>query len=374
MKSEIGKALDKIKENQIGLSKKQACIGFDGFIDSIIRIMKHKSPDQKHQYFDTIADFGTFLISQSGQSCSVELKEYLCKIGGNMPIFANALGSMGIAVNCIGALGYPKIHPLFEPMRQNQCTLYSVSEPGLTSALEFNDGKVMLIRIEALDNLTWDTIKNRVGLDLIINFFSASDLIGIVNWSEIEHTTGIWQGILKEIVPELACAKEKILYFDLADCSKRSDVDIQEVLQLIPAYSRTFRTVLGINENEARILFRVFFATPGAATASIPSIGEKLSRRLGVDVLVIHPRDGAWAWENGRCCHVRTRLIEHPKISTGGGDNFNAGFCLAQLLGMDLSASLIAANAVSGFYVQNGFSPSLDQLCAFLQEWQEAVN
>ncbi|HBF35758.1 MAG TPA: hypothetical protein DDW50_00370 [Firmicutes bacterium] len=171
LKSEIGNVLAQIKSNQMVLSKRQACIGFDGFIDSIIRVVKQKTPDKKLRYFDTIEEFGSFLISQSGQSCSIELKEHLCKMGGNMPIFSNALGSLGISVTCIGALGYPQVHPLFEPMKKNHCTLYTVSDPGLTSALEFDDGKVMLIRIEALDNLTWEWIQNVVGLRSIGELF-----------------------------------------------------------------------------------------------------------------------------------------------------------------------------------------------------------
>lgn len=374
MKSEIGNVLAQIRANRKLISTRQACIGFDGFIDSIIRVVKQKTPDQRVRYFDTIEEFGSFLISQSGQSCSVELKEHLCKMGGNMPIFSNALGSLGIPVTCIGALGYPQIHPLFEPMKKNHCTLYTVSDPGVTSALEFDDGKVMLIRIEALDNLTWEWIQNVVGLGQLVNFFTDCDLIGIVNWSEIEHTTAIWQGILDDVVPRLPSIQGKTVYFDLADCSKRSESDIREVIELLPSYAKNFRTVLGINENEARILFRVLMDEPNSAGCDIQTIGEQLYRRLGVEVLVIHPREGAWAWQNGNRYHVKTRLIQHPKISTGGGDNFNAGFSLAWLLGMDLESSLITANAVSGFYVQNGFSPSLDQLTAYLQEWQETEN
>lgn len=369
LKSEIGKVLEKINANQVFLSKKKVCIGFDGFIDSIIRVVKQKSPDKVSSYFETIEEFGSFLISKKGQSCSIELKEHLCKMGGNMPIFANALGTLGVPVACIGALGYPEIHPIFAPMTRQNCTLYSVSNPGLTNALEFNDGKVMLIQIEALDHLTWKTIKTSVGLDQLVHFFSNCDLIGIVNWSEIEHTTAIWEGILREVVPRVIPDQKKIVYFDLADCSKRNEKDIREVLQLLPQFRGHFRTILGINENEARIIYNVLF--DDTKLVPVQTIGGRLYEKLAIDVLVIHPRDGAWAWKHQECYHAKTRLIEFPKISTGGGDNFNAGFCLAQLMGLDLHSSLIAANAVSGFYVQKGFSPTLSQLAVFLKEWQE---
>ncbi len=51
---------------------------------------------------------------------------------------------------------------------------------------------------------------------------------------------------------------------------------------------------------------------------------------------------------------------------TGGGDNFNAGFCYAQLNKLDLYQSLLVANAVSGYYVKTGISLNAEQLKDFL--------
>ena len=51
--------------------------------------------------------------------------------------------------------------------------------------------------------------------------------------------------------------------------------------------------------------------------------------------------------------------------------NFNAGFCLAQVLGLDPQASLIAGVGTSGFYVRNRRSPSISELADFLREWSK---
>jgi hypothetical protein len=52
---------------------------------------------------------------------------------------------------------------------------------------------------------------------------------------------------------------------------------------------------------------------------------------------------------------------------TGGGDNFNAGYCFARLNGFDLFESLMVANAVSGYYVKFGNSPDVDNFIGFLR-------
>ena len=55
-----------------------------------------------------------------------------------------------------------------------------------------------------------------------------------------------------------------------------------------------------------------------------------------------------------------------PKISTGGGDNFNAGLCFGLLQGFSLRESLRLGNAVSGYYVRTGESPQLGELLDFM--------
>lgn len=87
-----------------------------------------------------------------------------------MPILANALGISGVRVNCIGAMGRTKIEEEFKNMANNNCTLYSVAEPGYTTALEFNDGKIMLAQMKSIEDITWESIKLAVGLDRLKNF------------------------------------------------------------------------------------------------------------------------------------------------------------------------------------------------------------
>lgn len=64
---------------------------------------------------------------------------------------------------------------------------------------------------------------------------------------------------------------------------------------------------------------------------------------------------------------VRFCRLHDPKISTGAGDNFNAGFCAAQLLQLNLESSVILANAVSGYYVRTGTSAQLSGIINFLE-------
>ena len=85
--------------------------GFDGFVDTVVKVIKSKPEQKPFVLFNWVKEFGNYILEKEGTSFSLELEEISSRRGGNMPITANALGRLGIRVNCIGALGYPQIHP-----------------------------------------------------------------------------------------------------------------------------------------------------------------------------------------------------------------------------------------------------------------------
>lgn len=193
----------------------------------------------------------------------------------------------------------------------------------------------------------------------------------MVNWSEVENTSAIWEGILNEVMADHKTDKHQIMYFDLSDCSKRHKEDIRHAMELIYKFTKYYKVILSMNENESKIVFQALY--PGETYSGLSDAGERIFQHIGVDILIIHPRDCSIAWDKRGSYKADNFYIEEPKISTGGGDNFNAGFCVAQLMGLDMVSSLILANAASGFYVKNGFSPDLEHIVEFLKEWQSSI-
>lgn len=88
-------------------------MGFDGFIDKILKPIRTKTQETTVA-FKTMKEFSEYLADKSGKSCSVDLEVMHEKIGGNMPIVANALGTLGCKTVCIGAMGAPEILPLLK--------------------------------------------------------------------------------------------------------------------------------------------------------------------------------------------------------------------------------------------------------------------
>ncbi len=207
------KTADVINSIVFQLQKKKitdvnALLGFDACIDNIVRIIKNKKENNDVEFYNNSRQFGEFLISRENKSSGIELRTQMTKIGGNMVISGNALGNLGIKVDCIGTFCLPDILPIFRSMSAN-CTLYTIGETITTSALEFNDAKVMMFDLGPYNMLDWDVIKNQLGIDLIKQLLSGKQLISFLNWSEIENSSFIWKGILDEIMPSIINSEVK---------------------------------------------------------------------------------------------------------------------------------------------------------------------
>lgn len=281
-----------------------------------------------------------------------------------MPIMANALASMGLTVNCIGALGYPHVHPVFKTLSPN-CKLFSFAEPGFSTAYEFHDGKMMMGRFGDLHHSDWEILKSRIGLNAIIKLYNESELLCFVNWSEIDASTAIWKGIIDEVLPTRITG-QPIAFFDLSDCTKRSNESVMEALHLIGSITQYAKVIIGMNKNEGRHISRLLNCNPAAD--DLYQSGAEIFSKLQPHLLVLHSAREAMAFDSGGGRRSNSFFIKDPLISTGAGDNFNAGFCTAQLLELDATASIIFANAIAGLYVKKGISPDLADVIRFLSE------
>lgn len=339
-------------------------VGFDGYIDSILKVRKSIGP-MGDSYFSTMQEFGAYIQAKAKKSCSLELRQLTEKLGGNMPIFSQALSGMNVKLNCIGAMGFPKVLPIFSPLEESN-HLVSVCQPGTCQALEFDDGKLMLARNEDIEAMDFALLKHRVGLDQLINLAEKSDLLAFLNWSELQGSSSIWQGYLEEVFPKLSGEKRR-LFVDLSDCSHKSREDICEMLELLQAFTAYTELTLSFNRNEVECVARAV-NIPGDSTEEIAS---GLYHMIGCKKLIVHLVDSSCCVYNGSIAVQRNRHIAKPVLSTGGGDNFNAGFVYALLNGFGPEECMTVANGFSSYYVSHGKSPGKEELIHWLSEETE---
>ena len=348
-----------------GLSSRKAVVGLDGFVDEIIAVVDKRYGNDSYDPVRTIGAFAEKIRHAAGESSNYELVVKQRKIGGNGPIMADALACLGLNVAYLGSLGYPTLHPVFEDFA-TRARLLSVAEPGTTEALEFDDGKLMLGKYASLNDVSWENLVGRVGRDELSNLIGGANLIGLVNWTMIPQMSRIWSKLLEDVLAG-GERRDGTLFIDLADPEKRTPEDIRKALGLLTRFQERLDVILGLNLKEATEVAAVLgMPDRPDPEAAIEESAARIRKALGLACVVIHPRRAAAAATATESAWFAGPFVQHPMISTGAGDHFNAGFCLGRIVGLSLPESLCAGVATSGYYVRSGRSPSAAQLAEFV--------
>jgi hypothetical protein len=347
------------------LPKNLAVIGLDGFVDEIIAVVDKRMDRSHFEAMKTIKVFGDKILRAAGQSSNYELYVKQTKLGGNGPIMANALGAAGLTVTYIGSLGYPALHPVFTELAKNSKAI-SIAEPGHTDALEFEDGKLMLGKHQSLGDINWTNLVERVGREQLITLVGEANLIGMVNWTMLPFMSEILGKLQSEILPK--CPKRpRTLFIDLADPEKRTHSDIAAALEILSKFQSLCNVILGLNLKESTGIAEVLgMELPKDPEPVIEQTAGGIRKKLNLSCVVIHPRKGAAAATEKESASFAGPFVQQPKISTGAGDHFNAGFCLGRVIGLSLEESLCAGVSTSGYYVRTAESPTGQQLAEFM--------
>lgn len=338
----------------------QVLIGFDGFIDEILEVVNERVSQTEYTRVDSIKQFSERIGQAANLSANLELVPQQIKIGGNGPIMANALLSQNYKVNYIGALGKPQIDPVFKDFTENCNFIHSVTNPGYTNALEFSDGKLMLGKMNHLDDVNWEELLKGISIQELKQMLKNVKLIAANNWTMLSGMNDILRG-LKNILTEIKT--NPYFFIDLADPQKRTKADIREVLEIIHDLAISSRVILSMNKRESILIAEIL----NINEEDIETRAQEIQKKLDIDFVVIHPVEGAAIATSDMHAWVDGPFTPNPKITTGAGDNFNAGFCNGLLSNLEPNEALVSGVFTSGYYVRSAQSPNRAQLIEFIQ-------
>lgn len=349
-----------------------ALVGLDGFVDTIVTpVAQRTAQGDAFTPIRSIPEFAQRIAGAAGKSTNIEFYPLMDKLGGNGPIMANALLAAGTRVTYVGALGRPALHAVFHDFA-SRAEVVSLCDPATTTAVEFNDGKLMLGQLRSLDTITLESINAVMGADKLRSTLAEVDLISLVNWTMIPNMTGILRSLVEEVLPTCPPRQGRIFFFDLADPEKRSREDLLEVLQIMARFGEFGSVTLGLNLKEAQRVYHELGFPPhdeSEKEEDLRTIAADIRNHLGLACVVVHPRQSAACATADGTSWVPGPYTDEPLITTGAGDHFNAGFVQGQMLGLDPEACLGLGVCTSGHYVRTAESPTLDDLEKFLANW-----
>lgn len=334
------------------IAGKKMVVGYDGFIDTLVRPVERKASEQEpEEYFQTIEAFGKFLVDKAGKSCSIELKvESKCP-GGNMPSLASGAKALGMDVTCIGLLGEGgEISEEFEHLSPKA---YSFAPPGVSTCMEFQDGKIFLAPQTPSYEQPFALVEEATG-GKAVDFLREADILALVNYSELPFSYELWKETYHQAFGDISADKNKFAFFDLCDVSAKAKEEVEAVIQLIGCYSSKRKTILSLNENEANVIEELLFGKG----EDICKTGELLREKYGIDEILIHTlKMSVLITENGMFQQASI-FVEHPVRSTGAGDHFNGASCVAVVMGLEEEQRIAFANQYVNQYLRTGKTPT----------------
>jgi hypothetical protein len=351
-------------------------VGFDGFIDNIIDVVAKRTDAVTYTSMATISEFGGRVNAAAGHSANFEMVVKQSKIGGNGPIMANALCSYDYQVTAIGILGEGSIDPVFKPLADRAVKTISLGGAATTDALEFSDGKIMLGKVLPLEKVTYQALVDKLGVDGLKSMVAEADAIAMVNWTMTLGMTDIWHHMAKTILPGLR-KNRPLIFVDLADPAKRTADDLRKAFAAMKALQQHADVLLGMNGAELKqVLSAMSIAPPNDPIEWEASRKgcEIVQRELGIAWAMCHlVKSSACAWGASSTRPAGSIGADgffepKPKITTGAGDHFNAGFVAAILAGLEPQSALHIGGATSGYYVRTAISPNRSQVVGFLNQ------
>lgn len=345
----------------------KAMVGWDGYVDTVTHPVDKRTGPDTYERIQTLADYGQKFIDAAGLSMNIEMVPINSKIGGIGAIFANSLSTLGFDMTYIGAMGKESLNPNYLEF-DKRATLYSMSDPGLSDAIEFMDGKVISNKLEPLKDVNWESLMKILTPQQLADILDASDFVGYGGWALTINVMSIWEGIIREVFPLMKRTDKAEMFFDLSDPAKRTAEDILDALRCIRVYKEKFHVGMGFNEKESYEIVELH-GKKKEDFGSILEVAEFLKEQLDLAYVVVHPVKCACGASDTETALVDGPYCAQPKLTTGAGDNFNAGFILGHMMGFNMEESLTMGTANSGFYVRNARSANYQELCEFVQQW-----
>jgi hypothetical protein len=335
--------------------------GFDGAVDKIYSVLASRGLDGMKP-MDTIGEFARCIEAAANRSTNIGRILREIRAGGNAVLCGKALAKLGCGVTLVANLGLP-LDENFRLLAGDMIS-HSWGQPNRTDALEFRDGKIMLVDSQPLEELTYGNLIRSLAVKNLGEMFAGKRAVVLTNWTMTPHATEIYETICRQDLPHIP--DDVVFFFDIADPARRSNEEIGALLDVLAHFGQTHSTFLSLNLKELERMSQIFGREKGMEDRE--NFLRSLHNRFPVE-WIIHRPDGADSFGMDGYREVPGFFTPSPITTTGGGDVFNGGFLFGHLNGLSRDQSLFLANAVSGTYVRRGRSPERADVFQFLQSF-----
>ncbi|WP_049894606.1 PfkB family carbohydrate kinase [Halogranum rubrum] len=331
--------------------------GFDGYIDNVRQAGTNAGASDSER-ITTLDEFGEEIVTSAaaGSSLSISWERQGQRTGGHTSHLSRVYQNLGFDPTIVGMCGEPVLD-LFE-QEFGECTIHSLGDPGVTDAIEFDDGKFMLMDSGGAATLDWETLQSEIGIDTLVDELDGAKLLGIGYWAMIPELATILDQLRETVFPKLTDPPQHILL----DPANIREID-REMLESIVAATRRLRDVAEVTVSANRYETKEIAAVLGDETGDDLKADARVAfDALDVDRFVGHSVTESVVVSDNDTTSVSVVPVESPELTTSAGDHFNAGLSLGLVEGLSEDAAVVLGNALARVFVQTGETPSYDDI------------
>jgi hypothetical protein len=371
MDSETRRAVDLAREQfpaaaelPEGVDTGTVVFGFDGYLDRVREVVGDRQGPESYDRLETLAAFDERLSQsvEAGSSLSFEWLEQGRRTGGHTCHLARAFGTWAFDPTLVGMYGDP-VWDAFEA-EFGDYDLVSLGEPGVTDAVEFDDGKLMLTELSGTSSLDWAGLDERLGHDRLVERLDGAALLGVGYWSETPNLPAILDG-LRGVWPDIGAPPETLL-LDPGDVRKLDAEGLRAGREAVTRLTDVTDVVVSANRAETDVLADAF---DGEADRDFEAAAETVADALAPTWFVGHGIERSVVVADGDTESVAVPAVDDPELTTSSGDHFNAGLALGALAGLSPAAAVVVGNSVAGHFVRTADQPSLAEVGRFLEDY-----
>lgn len=365
---ETARAVERARETfPDAVAPRRVVFGFDGYLDRVREVVADRRDPQTYERMATLAALSDRVghSVDGGSSLTLEWLQTGTRTGGLSAHLSRVYEQWGFSPVMIGTYGDPEREPFATEFAD--CERHTLGEPGVTDAVEFDDGKLMLTEMGATMDLDWARIEERVGRETLRDRLDGAAILGVGYWSDAPAMPNVLDG-LRDLWSEVA-DPPSLVFLDPADVRKLDRDRIRAGRDAIAAFADVATVVVTANRAETGRLAEAFGDESGTQQADARAAHDA----LGPDLFVSHGVDRSVAVDGTTTARVAVPRVDDPTLTTSSGDHFNAGFALAHIEGLDPGPALAVGNTVAREFVRTGTAPSLDDVRTFLGAYERAL-
>ncbi len=349
------------------IADKNVMLGWDGFVDNIWELVKERESVTDYEVMNSMLTLSDRIQEVAGGGLSTEIIQKDQRAGGFTANTGRVLGNLKVDTTLVALFGAQQTVPVFADLAETM-EVVSLGDPCISHIFEFDDGKLMFPANQNVRSMDWQEIKEKVGLEKLIEVMEQADLIGLGYWANMPYYDQICTGILEEVAPKLSF-KRRQMFMDFGNVKKRSDQDLQATCARLAELEEHFELTVSFNRTEmldtAQALGVISEPNPEDIAAALTRMREK----IGISNLVLHTNKFACSSTQQGVERLPQPYCEQPVVTTGAGDTFNGGYIFGLLCSDDPAVRLAIASGTAGYFIRNGEPPAEEELLQFLTDY-----